>query len=59
MDKVILKYTSINDTNKPPVDKLKQINKIRPVSLASESEIKPLMSFHENEVSKKIQKMIQ
>ena len=58
MDKVILKYTTINDTNKPPVDKLKQINKIRPVTLAGESEIKPLMSFHENEVTQKIQRMI-
>ena len=59
-ESVVLKYTKTQLVDsKPPVDKLKDINKIRPVTLAMQSEIKPLKSFHEEAVVAKIEKMLE
>ena len=58
MDKVVLKYTTPANDKKEKVTGT--IDKIRPVTtlLNVESEIKPLQSFHEKEVSLKIQRML-
>ena len=60
MDKVVLKYTTPANDKKEPKKVSKAIDKIRPVSslLNVESEIKPLQSFHENEVTLKIKRML-
>ena len=49
-DKVILKYTVGKPERQVPVDKLQSINKLRPVAISAESEVRALTSFHDETV---------
>ena len=59
IDKVVLKYTlaSMDSQSKPPVDKMKQLNKIRPVTLPIDRKIEPIESFQDAITQKRIAKV--
>ena len=60
-DKVVLKYTGNSVQDQPlPVDKLKSLNKLMPVSMdTANSKLEPYQSFQDPEVAAKITKIME